>query len=78
VNARNALKELTRLLRPRRDAGQAAVLALGEAKRQGQATVDNDSLGSFTQVMITFGSGEFSLEVICQDKDTLASGQGQA
>lgn len=72
MNARNALKELTRLLRPPGNAGQAAVLALGEAKREGEATVDNDSLGWFTQVKIRFDSGEFRLEVICENKNTLA------
>ena len=72
MNARNAVKELTRLLRPRRDAYEAAVLALGDAKRVGEATADNDSLESFTQVKISFDSGEFGLEVTCENKNTLA------
>ena len=72
MDAHNALKELVGLLRLRRNANQVAVLALGEARREGEATVDNDRLESFTQVKITFDSGEFELDVICENKNTLA------
>lgn len=72
LDSRKALKELARLMRPRADAQQAAIMKLGEAKKHGEALADNDSLESFTKVKVTYaGDNTFRLDIITENHNTL-------